>query len=166
MAFNRKPEKQILRQYRFEEFNQNSISKLISLRSTTHWHVLAESEQLQRESWNNTLSGPLAAGPHRAGGWGAAGLPPPSAGPLQKHWWEPPGISPTASCKCGLSPPPLQEGSQKGGVARELALPQGKSLRPQQGYSSLPKGVPIQTIQARIKLKSSRYKRIKAGWCR
>lgn len=62
MAFNRKPEKQILQQHRFEEFNQNSISKLISLRSTTHWHVLAESEQLQKESRNNTLSGPLAIG--------------------------------------------------------------------------------------------------------
>lgn len=67
MAFNRKPEKQILQQHRFEEFNQNSISKLISLRSTTHWHVLADSEQLQKASWNNTLSGAPAAGPHQPG---------------------------------------------------------------------------------------------------
>lgn len=43
MAFNRKPEKQILQRHRFVEFNQNSISKLISLRpGIARWHVPAE----------------------------------------------------------------------------------------------------------------------------
>lgn len=100
MAFNRKPEKQILQQHRFEEFNQNSISKLISLRSTTHWHVLAESEQLQRESWNNTLSGPLAAG-HTVWELGATGLLSPNAGPRREQRGGPPGVSPTAPWTVG-----------------------------------------------------------------
>lgn len=149
MAFNRKPEKQILQQHRFEEFNQNSISKLISLRSTTHWHVLAESEQLQIESWNNTLSGPLAAGPHRVGAWG----------PLACHLLM---LDHVRSIEEGLTYSILQVwvvtaaavgvlrlgaqllggGSQKGRVARELAQPQGKSLQSTAGLFWSPRGVP------------------------
>lgn len=127
MAFNRKAEKQILQQHRFEEFNQNSISKLISLRSTTHWHVLAESEQLQRESWNNILSRPLTARPHcvRARGLPAChllildhlrsideDLPVP-------HLQHPASLS----CHCCH-----KEGPQKGRVARELAWPWQKEF--------------------------------------
>lgn len=51
---------------------------------------------------------------------------------------KPPGVSPTASCECGSSLLP-QEGSQKGEVARELALPGGVSSQ-QQGYFNPQKG--------------------------
>lgn len=128
MAFNRKPEKQILQQHRFEEFNQNSISKLISLRSTTHWHVLAESEQLQRESWNNTLSGPLAAVPHcvRARGLLACHLL------IQGHFRgsDEDLLMPHLQHPASLSGHCCCSGSQKSRVARELAWSWGKSLQP------------------------------------
>ena len=154
MAFNRKPEKQILQQHRFEEFNQNSISKLISLRSTTHWHVLAESEQLQRESWNNTLSGPLAIGPHRVGAQELlACYLLIMLDHFREHWWGPPRTSTTASCR-PLSVLP-QGVSQTGRVARELACPGGKTTglfcgekvyHQQLDYSNPQGGYQIQTF--------------------
>lgn len=62
MAFNRKPKKQILQQHRFEEFNQNSISKLISLRSissvrTMEWksNEISLSLLQERHRWRDRL---------------------------------------------------------------------------------------------------------------
>lgn len=155
MAFNRKPEKQILQQHRFEEFNQNSISKLISLRSTTHWHVLADSEQLQKASWNNTLSGAPAAGPHQPGA--QAFLTSTLGGP---------GPGPRGGSARALR---LWRGAFAEGQGGQRTTGAGEAVygncwdyfNPQQGYQ-------IQTIQGgrrKYKVKSlCGWGRIKGGW--
>ena len=153
MAFNRKPKKQILLQHRFEEFNQNSISKLISLRSTTHWHVLTESEQLQRESWNNTLSGPLAAGPHRVG----------AQGPLACHFLTLDRFRSIEETSRSLTHSILQvsvvtaatRGFSEGWGGQRTSTARG-SFRSTAGLFQSPKGVPTQTLRVRIKLKTCR----------
>lgn len=78
----------------------------------------------------------------------AAGLPSPNAGPLQEHWWGPPGVSPPAPFECGLSLPPggKRGGSQKGRTARELAWPWSRVYSQQQGSSNPQEEYQIQTI--------------------
>lgn len=152
MAFNRKPEKQILQQHRFEEFNQNSISKLISLRSRTHWHVLAESEQLRRESWNNTLSGPLAVGPHSVGAqgrWPASSWCWTTSGALMRTSW----CLTSSIQRAGLSVP-QQGASRKGGVTRELVWLWKKSFWSTAGLFQSPRGVPSSNNWGKNKVKN------------